>query len=408
MNEVNKIFRKLLTVAFIFIVLTLLFSQKTLAAEHTWELTDQNKYSISDIDYLTISGGIGILFDQYPSNPPYITANESCAFSNLIAFSEITPIGNTGSLTYQVSTDNGSTWKYYFNNTWIETINVDGSETSSAPDINSGISTLDTDGGDFIWRAFFNSTGSQTANLDSIYIGTEDNVNHAPKITSNGGYINANINLMEDNTNVTTVIATDQDSGQAFTYSISGGPDKGLFSINANTGVLIFNSAPDYENPTDSNGDNTYDVSIEVMDNGTPIASDSQYISIRVTSSSPSANHAPVITSNGGGDSAYTSIQSGNAAATTVAASDEDSGQTLIYSIYDIGDDKYEFSITSDTGILTFNSAPNYNNPTDSNGDNIYEVIVKVEDGQFPLLFDTQTIFITVQPQSSGGGDIRS
>ena len=58
-------------------------------------------------------------------------------------------------------------------------------------------------------------------------------------------------------TAVTTVVATDADAGQTVSFTLSGGADSTLFSISP-TGVLTFNTAPDYEVPTDMGTDNVY------------------------------------------------------------------------------------------------------------------------------------------------------
>jgi gliding motility-associated-like protein len=47
-------------------------------------------------------------------------------------------------------------------------------------------------------------------------------------------------------------------------YEISGGADAALFVVNPLTGALDFKEAPDFENPTDSNRDNMYEVSIKI------------------------------------------------------------------------------------------------------------------------------------------------
>ncbi len=97
---------------------------------------------------------------------------------------------------------------------------------------------------------------------------TSGNSNTAPTITSNGGGPNADIVVSENQTAVTTVIATDPDSppDPPLTYSLSGGADQGAFSIGASSGVLTFNAAPDFENPTDGGGNNIYDVIVQVDD----------------------------------------------------------------------------------------------------------------------------------------------
>ena len=61
----------------------------------------------------------------------------------------------------------------------------------------------------------------------------------------------------ENQTTVTTVEAIDSD-GDAVSYAITGGADQERFQIDATSGVLIFTTAPDYENPADADGDNQY------------------------------------------------------------------------------------------------------------------------------------------------------
>lgn len=54
--------------------------------------------------------------------------------------------------------------------------------------------------------------------------------------------------------------------GNGLRYFIEGGADSALFTVNAATGLLSFKSAPDRESPTDSNGDNSYLVTVGVQD----------------------------------------------------------------------------------------------------------------------------------------------
>jgi len=106
------------------------------------------------------------------------------------------------------------------------------------------------------------SSGALTAvNSNNI----TSTVNNAPVITSNSGGASASINVAENGTAVTTVAASDADAGTTLTYSIVGGTDAGLFSIDVNSGVLTFLAAPDYETPGDSGADNVYDVSVQAM-----------------------------------------------------------------------------------------------------------------------------------------------
>ena len=225
-----------------------------------------------------------------------------------------------------------------------------------------------------------------------------------PVITSDGGGATASVNVNENTTAVTTVTATDADlPAQTLTYAIAGGADAAFFTIDVNTGALTFLAAPDYETPADANGDNVYEVTVQVSDGA---LTDTQAISVTVQ---PVNDNNPVITSDGGGATAIVNVNENDTSVTTVTATDADlPAQTLTYSIVG-GADAAFFAIDSNTGALTFLAAPDYETPADANGDNVYEVTVQVSDG---ALTDTQAISVTVQPvndnnpviTSDGGG----
>ncbi len=76
--------------------------------------------------------------------------------------------------------------------------------------------------------------------------------------------------VLEGETAIIDVNATDDNDneGDGLNYEITGGADAARFSINAQTGVLSFNEAPDFENPADVGGDNAYEVEVAVTDSG--------------------------------------------------------------------------------------------------------------------------------------------
>ncbi|MFO1171401.1 MAG: cadherin-like domain-containing protein [Hyphomicrobiaceae bacterium] len=122
-------------------------------------------------------------------------------------------------------------------------------------------------------------------------------VNDTPVITSNGGGTTAAVSIAENTALATTVTSADPDAGQARTYTIVGGTDRDRFAISAATGALTFVSGPDFEAPADANGDNIYDVVVQVADSAGAI--DTQGLTITVTNVNgiaPPASDAATIT----------------------------------------------------------------------------------------------------------------
>jgi Ca2+-binding RTX toxin-like protein len=149
---------------------------------------------------------------------------------------------------------------------------LNGTAASGSIDLGSGQTLLLTGitaaSGNFV--AVF-SGGSTTITLAP---------NTPPVITSDGGGDTAAVSVAENQTRVTTVSASDGD-GDTPTFAITGGSDQAKFSIDPNTGVLSFISAPDFENPTDSDGNNSYVVEVTVNDGKG--GSDIQTLTVSVT-----------------------------------------------------------------------------------------------------------------------------
>lgn len=207
---------------------------------------------------------------------------------------------------------------------------------------------------------------------------TITNVNEAPIITSNGGGSTATIALTEGSTYAGMIASTDPE-GTARTYSIVGGADAARFAITASNGILTLTSAPNFEAPTDANGDNVYDVIVQASDG---VLADTQAISVNITN----VNETPIISS----PAAFT-VQENTVLAATVVAADPD-GASLAFSITG-GLDAARFAINAQTGQLSLLASPNFEAPTDSNADNIYQVIVRASDG---VLSASQTVNVTV------------
>ena len=102
-------------------------------------------------------------------------------------------------------------------------------------------------------------------------------------------------------------------------------------------------------------------------------------------------NVAPMITSNGGNDTAFLAVPENSSFVTTVTATDPD--QTVPTYSLSGGADQFRFTIDPVTGVLSFTEAPDFEAPKDSDFDNSYIVAVEATDG---TLSDFQTISVNV------------
>ena len=115
--------------------------------------------------------------------------------------------------------------------------------------------------------------GGGGGSMGDGYGSNSGNMNSAPNITNT----TFAISVEENQTSAFTITATDSD-GDTLTYSLSG-TDSSQFAVSS-SGVVTFNSAPDYENPADSNTDNVYEMTATVSDGS---LSDSEDFSVTVT-----------------------------------------------------------------------------------------------------------------------------
>ncbi|MEQ1635602.1 MAG: DUF4347 domain-containing protein [Methylococcales bacterium] len=193
--------------------------------------------------------------------------------------------------------------------------------------------------------------------------------NDAPLIISNGGGSTASISLAENIGIVTTVTATDIDlPAQKLVYSLYGGDDQGLFSIDPNSGVLSFTSPPDYETPGDFNHDNIYDVTIQVNDGNGGVATQTLAIQINNTAESAALSLSGLSNVSINENTAFTSP--------TPSLTGSPVG-TVVYTLS--GADAGLFSVSPATGVVSM-AARDFENPEDSDNNNSYQVTLTVTD----------------------------
>ena len=184
----------------------------------------------------------------------------------------------------------------------------------------------------------------------------------------------------------TAYAASDGDVDQV-TLSLMGA-DKDLFELASDTDMtpavsqlLSFKVAPDFENPTDANGDNVYEVTVRASD-GTMYAD--RMVRVTVTG----ANEAPMIT----GDSVINYAENGTGPVTTLTATDPEM-DTIAWTVG--GTDAGLFAI--DDGVLTFQRPPDYEG---TGTDNNHEVVVTASD---TALTDTFTVIVQVTNEDEPG-----
>ena len=103
------------------------------------------------------------------------------------------------------------------------------------------------------------------------------NTNSAPDIKDPGV-----LSLTEGQTSIVKLTATDADN-DSITFSISAGVDKDLFTLNRTTGDLAFIEAADFEQPSDSDKDNKYKLTVTASDGKSDSSSDSVDLTVQIT-----------------------------------------------------------------------------------------------------------------------------
>ena len=208
----------------------------------------------------------------------------------------------------------------------------------------------------------------------SIIINLND-ANDVPVIEDQSFSIDEN---SSNATTVGTVTATDQDSGQTLSYSITAGNTGNAFIID-NSGNISVNDAAQLDFETSS----SFSLTVEVTDDGTGALSASATVTININD----VNEAPTIA-----DQAFNIDE--NSANTTsigiVTATDQDSGQTLSYSITS-GNTGSAFAIDN-SGSVTVNDASQLDFETSSS----FGLTVEVTDDGLGALSASATITVNV------------
>ena len=251
------------------------------------------------------------------------------------------------------------------------------------------------------------SDGSLTDSIDITITVTD--VNEAPVFTEGVSTRRAIAENTASGENIGSVVAaTDADTGDTLTYTLSG-TDAASFSIVSTTGQLQTRAALDYET------ESAYSVTVSVSDgNG---GSDAIDVRINVTN----VNETPMFSQ---GTHATLAVAENTAAGTNIGAAfiatDPDSGDTLTYSLR--RGDKDAFQIDPNTGQVQTRAALDYETKnaydnlavrvTDSGGliDAIIVTITvtDVDENRAPAFTDRDTTTRSVAENTASGEDIGS
>jgi hypothetical protein len=127
------------------------------------------------------------------------------------------------------------------------------------------------DNGDGTYTAFLRSSTPGLATItvtvdgrDSGFLEVNFLADPAPVITGPSGGAGAATSETTINEGLAEVATFTADEN--VTWSFDGGTDAGQFQIDPVTGALTFKAAPDFENPTDNDRNNTYVVRIKAVD----------------------------------------------------------------------------------------------------------------------------------------------
>ena len=219
---------------------------------------------------------------------------------------------------------------------------------------------------------------------------TVTGANEGPVIADTGA--NTAITVQENHDRVLAAYtATDpEDPELAVTRWSVAGRDGGDFTINEG-GELTFRSPPDHERPADSDRDNVYEVTVRASDGR-------HYGTLDAVVTVEAVDEAPEIA----GDDAVGYKENGTAPVAAYTATDPE-GSDVTWELSG-GTDGGAFTINK-TGVLSFNSPPDHENPTDDGEDNEYQVTVQAsDDGPITarLAVTVTVINVTDLPAPSG------
>ena len=289
---------------------------------------------------------------------------------------------------YDIPADNITSWKWYRSSSMSGTGTViTGADMASY----TPTDTPNNSDVDMYLRAMATYTDRRGGNKEAEFVSphrvqaTRTSANRVPEFAGVTATRRVVENTDEDMNIGGPVAATDAD-GDVLTYSLAG-TDVASFSIDKVTGQIKTKAELDYE----ERANKAYAVTVTATDSTGAVSGE-----ITVTINITDENEKPMFRA--GDEMAPDRAENtGSLTVSTYTAEDPEMGSvTLSLS----GDDSGMFelndpdSAVAGSKVLAFKSAPDFENPADSNRNNIYEVTVEASDGTNTAMRDV-TVKVT-------------
>ena len=276
-----------------------------------------------------------------------------------------------------VSDEDGDTLSYSLVGEDANALSISGNVVSfnGIPDYENPI---DSDNDNIYKLNVVASDGLLTSTSPEFILSITNLNDNAPEFSD----IQTTFEVTNGQSNVYDITVTDADGDEV--SLITGGTDGSLFTI-SDAGNLSFTNAPDYSNPLDSDADNVYKLIVTASDGLNSTNSSEISITVLEVNNPPQISDLP----------SSITLDETSIDVVQVNASDPE-GNALTFSIS--GTDASSFTF-NDTNTLSFVSVSDYENPVDTNLDNVYEIVVNVSDG-FNLVSQEISISISEIPEA--------
>lgn len=276
----------------------------------------------------------------YASDSPTIqptTSLNPATVSSWDTFSETSTL-NGGSINYQLSDDDGTTWKFWNGSAWATVAGA--TDYNSASVINTNIPTFSTTNKKMMWKAFLVGNGSQQVTLDNIDITYTENdlpdvLNLTPaQRTSQAGLVDITYNLQDNESDSSSLVT--------YEYSLTGAFAGEQATMTAATGDAAHNGVTGL---TTSAGGVAHTFVWNTLADLGAIYDGTVYVRLRANDGAGNGSYAT---------SASFAVDLVNSVVSNVTAS-QTAGSTNVSVTYDVSDDTstdlvVELNVSQDSG----------------------------------------------------------